>query len=78
MNKERGITLMTLVITIIVMLILVSVSVTMAIKGGLFKHAGDAAVQTQNEIDAEKGMANLENGLKPNELIDIYTHNNND
>ena len=39
MKGQKGITLVALVITIIVMLILVGVSVTVALKGGLFKTA---------------------------------------
>ncbi len=54
---NRGITLIALVITIIVMLILVAVTITMAINGGLFEHAGQAVEDTQNEIDKEQQLA---------------------
>ena len=42
MKEQKGITLVALVITIIVMLILVAVSVTVALRGGLFDQARDA------------------------------------
>ena len=58
LNKNNGITLIALVITIIVMLILVAVSISMAVNGGLFNHAGKAVRDTQNAIDAEKELAN--------------------
>ena len=57
MSKEKmnkGITLIALIITIIVMMILVAVSVTVALNGGLFGTAKDAASKTQ--IEAEKEM----------------------
>ena len=41
--KEKGITLIALVITIIVMIILVGVTVTIATNGGLFDYAGQAS-----------------------------------
>ena len=56
-NKNNGITLIALVITIIVMLILVAVSISMAVNGGLFSYAGKATGDTQNEINAEKELA---------------------
>lgn len=52
MKEQKGITLVALVITIIVMLILVGVSVTVALKGGLFDTAKDA--KTKYEDAAEK------------------------
>ena len=51
---HKGITLIALIITIIVMMILVAVSVTVALDGGLFGTAKDAASKTQ--IEAEKEM----------------------
>ena len=41
-KKQKGITLIALIITIIVMLILVGVSVTVALNGGLFSTAKKA------------------------------------
>ena len=46
MKKEKGITLIALIITIIVMLILVAVTINVALEGGLFTKAKDAAVKT--------------------------------
>ena len=54
LKGNKGITLIALVITIIVMMILVAVSVTVALDGGLFGTAKDAASKTQ--IEAEKEM----------------------
>ncbi len=47
LKAKRGITLIALVITIIVMLILVAATVTVALNGGLFKTAKQAAKDTQ-------------------------------
>ena len=41
MKKEKGITLIALIITIIVMLILVAVTISVALNGGLFNNAKD-------------------------------------
>lgn len=57
MKGEKGITLVALVITIIVMLILVGVSITVAIQGGLFDTARDAASGTQAAAAAENSLA---------------------
>ncbi len=53
-KKEKGITLIALIITIIVMLILVAVTVTTAINGGIFKKAGEAVSKTDESITNEK------------------------
>ncbi len=74
---NKGITLIALVITIIVMLILVAVTITMAINGGLFEHAGQAVGDTQNEIDKEQELASGQvaiDGQKYNS-IDEYINN---
>lgn len=57
MKEQKGITLVALVITIIVMLILVGVSITVALNGGLFKNAGDAANNTAVERDKEVNLS---------------------
>ena len=57
-NKNNGITLIALVITIIVMLILVAVTISMAINGGLFEYAGRATGDTKNAVNAEQQLAN--------------------
>ena len=58
LNKQNGITLIALIITIIVMLILVAVTITVAINGGLFNFAGKASKETHNSIHAEQELAN--------------------
>ena len=58
LNKQKGITLIALVITIIVMLILVAVTINMAVNGGLFEKAGKATGDTKNAMNAEQALAN--------------------
>ncbi len=60
MKEQKGITLIALVITIIVMLILVAVSVTIALNGGLFSKAKEAAKDTNNAILNEQNLADEE------------------
>ena len=57
MKEQKGITLVALVITIIVMLILVGVSITVALNGGLFNTAKDAANNTQEARNAELNLS---------------------
>lgn len=57
MKEQKGITLVALVITIIVMLILVGVSISVALNGGLFKNAGDAANNTAIERNKEYNLS---------------------
>ena len=52
MKKQKGITIIALIITIILMLILATVSINVAINGGLFEKARDAVSST--EIASEK------------------------
>ena len=52
LKKQKGITLVSIVITIVLMLILASVTVTIAVNGGLFSYAGKAKQDT--EIASEK------------------------
>ena len=56
MKGQKGITLVALVITIIVMLILVAVSVTIALNGGLFTTAENAADQTRDALNRENQL----------------------
>ncbi len=56
-KKQRGITLIALIITIIVMLILVAVSVTVALNGGLFSTAKGASKATNAERDNELALS---------------------
>ena len=55
---SRGITLIALIITIIIMLLLVGVSITIAIKGGLFDVAKRAAKETEEAKKLEQELAN--------------------
>ena len=73
MRKNKGITLIALVITIIVMLILVAVTISMAVNGGLFGYAGNAARGTEAEKQKETRLANVPSNLSTNALIDYYT-----
>ena len=57
MKGQKGITLVALVITIIVMLILVGVSITVALNGGLFTTAKDAANNTKEARNAELNLS---------------------
>jgi len=45
--KNKGITLIALIITIIIMLILVAVTLTIALQGGLFEQAGRAGTRNR-------------------------------
>lgn len=61
MKEQKGITLVALVITIIVMLILVAVSVTVALKGGLFDSARTATLETrQAQLNEAIALAKAE------------------
>ena len=51
--KQKGITLIALIITIIVMLILVGVTINVSLNGGLFTKTSDASKQMQVEADRE-------------------------
>lgn len=77
MKGQKGITLIALVITIIVMLILVAVTITMAIQGGLFEKAGEAAQKTNNALEAEgelgDGLVNV-NGTSEKDLSNIANY----
>lgn len=68
-TKENGITLIALIITIIVMLILVGVTVSVALNGGLFETAQDAANRTQIEADREVLQAAIVGALDENLVI---------
>ena len=73
MKSNKGITLIALIITIIVMLILVAVTISMAVNGGLFGYAGNAARGTEAEKQKETRLANVQSNLSTNALIDYYT-----
>ena len=73
--NNRGITLIALVITIIIMLILAGVTISLAVNGGLFGYAGNAAKQTKTARDDEQDWSNVEGGLSTEALIAKYTSN---
>lgn len=77
LSNKNGITLIALIITIIVMLILVAVTISMAVNGGLFGYAGNAARQTEEEKNKEMKLANVEGNLTTDQLISYYTNGNN-
>ena len=54
MKKEKGITLIALIITIIVMLILVIVTINIAMNGGLFSKARKTSTEMQKQADREE------------------------
>ena len=72
MIKNKGITLIALVITIIVMLILVTVTITMAVNGKLFEYAGKATSDTKREINKETSIASLRANMTTDELIEQF------
>ena len=74
-KKEKGITLIALVITIIVMLILVAVTVSTAINGSLFEYAKTAKTETIDKTQEEQSWANVGSNLSTGELIAKYTNN---
>ena len=57
--NQKGITLISLIITIIVMLILVGVTVTVALDGGLFRTAKKATTETEIAKEREILQASL-------------------
>ena len=71
-RNDKGITLIALVITIVIMLILASVSINMAVHGGLFSYAGRAASETNEAMNQEKAMLDLEDNLTPQQLMFRY------
>lgn len=73
-REEKGITLIALIITIIVMLILVGVTVNIALNGGLFTTAKEAANKTQYEADYETLQAGIIGALNKDLIIsDVET-----
>ena len=71
MKKNKGITMVALVVTIILMLILAATTITAIVDGDLFRHAGDAvnknrekeiieSIQTAVALVKEERMGELE------------------
>lgn len=73
LKKEKGITLIALVITIIVMLILVAVTISLAVNGGLFGYAGKATRETEKAKKDEQNWATLKENMTTEQLIAKYT-----
>lgn len=76
MKKQKGITLIALIITIIVMLILVVVTVTTAINGGLFESAKTASRKTNKqqileELNVITAELNADLYLNPEAYIEL-------
>ena len=57
-EQNKGITLITLVITIVLMMILAGVTIDIATDGGLFDKAKEAVGQTENAIKQEQQLIN--------------------
>jgi len=76
-QKNHGITLIALIITIIVMLILVAVTITMAVNGGLFAKAAHAGTKTNEAValEQELGSGIIRVGNKTYTSIDAYFDN---
>jgi len=70
-KTQKGITLIALIITIIVMLILVAVTVTVALNGGLFKTAKQAASQTDVEKEKELLLEVVMGAMGKNGKVDF-------
>ena len=75
-KSKKGITLVSLVITIIVMLILVAVTITMAINGGLFDYAQKAVDDMENVMAREdEVISELEEYINSNQENVKSEHN---
>lgn len=72
-KRDKGITLIALVITIIVMLILVAVTITVAVNGGLFEYAKKASEDTITARDKEQSRANIPDGYNYDQLIEKFS-----
>ena len=75
-NKEKGITLIALIITIIVMLILVGVVVTVVIQSNLLGTAKTAGDKYKTAYEDESNMSQIEiNGKKYDSIEDYLAGN---
>jgi len=71
LKKQKGITLIALIITIIVMLILVGVTINVALNGGLFKKAEEAKTGTQMASEKEQLMIAAVGAFNVNTGVDF-------
>ena len=76
-QKNKGITLIALIVTIIIMLILVAVTIGLTVRGGLFQYAGNAVGDTNaskayEELDLVKMAWNIEDKTNINANIATF------
>ena len=73
-TKQKGITLIALIITIIVMIILVAVTINVALNGGIFERAKTASTKTQKAAEKEElisigiGLYDVDKGIDKDKL----------
>lgn len=77
MKKQKGITLIVLIITVIVMLILVGVTINIVFDEGIFEEAQDANKITQMEIDRQQLRVAVVEAIGDNGLVDFSYLDNN-
>ena len=75
-RKERGITLIALIITIIVMLILLAVTISILVKSNIIGIAEQAADKTKSAYEKESNMSQIKVGDKTYSSIDEYIQSN--
>lgn len=73
-EKNKGITLIALIITVIIMLILTGVSISLALNSGLFKKAGEGTQKWQaaQEKESEVGSGKVDVGGTEYNSVDEY------
>jgi len=76
-RKNKGITLIALVITIIVMLILVGVTISVSLNGGLFSTAKKATEETQIAQESEQLLVAAMGTLGQDGKVDLGKLDNN-
>ena len=73
-KSEKGITLVALVITIVILIILATVSISFAVKGGLFDRAQQGAELYRNsEIDEQRVLNTVDDTVT--NLVGTYWPN---
>ena len=77
MKKQKGITLIALVITIAIMLILAGVTIRVSLKGGLFSRANEATSQMQIDIEREQLLTATLGVLGRNGKVNLNELDNN-
>jgi len=70
-EKNNGITLVALIITIIVMLILAGVSTTVALNGGLINTAKEASDRTQTVSETKMLLEKVMGAIKSDGTVDF-------